>query len=210
MDIKLCRTCDQQLPITEFYRRRNRGGYSAQCKTCAKNRVKTWRQTPEGAESARRAARKYSQTERGKRKKRDHAQTPERKNQLQRYKVSPDGKMAQRRANTSLVGKARHRRYFQSPKGKAAMLRKAHKRRPLVIQATVTADEWEEIQRKQKHRCIYCGQKLPLTMEHLIPISKGGQHIASNLAAACRPCNSRRSNHPNLLQLLATAAMSGS
>jgi 5-methylcytosine-specific restriction endonuclease McrA len=43
--------------------------------------------------------------------------------------------------------------------------------------------------------CVYClGQATGF--DHLYPISKGGEHHITNLAPACGPCNSRKSNHP--------------
>jgi 5-methylcytosine-specific restriction endonuclease McrA len=40
--------------------------------------------------------------------------------------------------------------------------------------------------------CIYCGSKENITIEHLIPISKGGTHEVYNLFPACRKCNSSK------------------
>lgn len=42
------------------------------------------------------------------------------------------------------------------------------------------------------HKCIYCGCGGKLTLEHLIPLVKGGTHWASNLAPSCRSCNSSK------------------
>lgn len=41
-------------------------------------------------------------------------------------------------------------------------------------------------------RCHYCHEFKPLTMDHVIPVSKGGPHTASNIVPACQPCNSRK------------------
>ena len=40
--------------------------------------------------------------------------------------------------------------------------------------------------------CCYCGTKEKLTMEHLMPISKGGDHSENNLFGACFSCNSSK------------------
>ena len=43
--------------------------------------------------------------------------------------------------------------------------------------------------------CDYCGKKfLPqdLTMDHIVPIARGGKSTIGNLAAACRPCNQEK------------------
>lgn len=44
-------------------------------------------------------------------------------------------------------------------------------------------------------RCHLCNRKVPeklLTLDHLIPLSKGGTHTAENLRVACWPCNARK------------------
>ncbi len=33
------------------------------------------------------------------------------------------------------------------------------------------------------------------TLDHVVAVKSGGEHIASNLQAACRSCNKRKSNH---------------
>lgn len=42
--------------------------------------------------------------------------------------------------------------------------------------------------------CIYCCEKAKLTVDHLLPISKGGPHTLSNLLPACHSCNSSKGN----------------
>ena len=39
-------------------------------------------------------------------------------------------------------------------------------------------------------RCAYCGKKdIPLEVEHIIPLSRGGTSRQSNLTLACNDCN---------------------
>jgi len=40
--------------------------------------------------------------------------------------------------------------------------------------------------------CAYCGATESITIDHVVPLSKGGKHEASNLAPACFPCNSSK------------------
>ncbi len=42
--------------------------------------------------------------------------------------------------------------------------------------------------------CQYCGSKNQLTMDHVIPASRGGKNNFENCVAACRPCNNRKNN----------------
>ena len=45
------------------------------------------------------------------------------------------------------------------------------------------------------NRCFYCGErKKPLTLDHVIPRSRGGTDRVANLTAACVPCNQRKDN----------------
>jgi 5-methylcytosine-specific restriction endonuclease McrA len=54
--------------------------------------------------------------------------------------------------------------------------------------------QWQEILAAYDHRCVYCGRKMQrLTMDHIIPLSKGGDHTASNVVPACRACNTKKS-----------------
>lgn len=56
-----------------------------------------------------------------------------------------------------------------------------------------TAQEWREVQEAYNHHCAYCGQVFDnLTMDHVIPLSKGGWHTKNNIVPACKSCNSRK------------------
>jgi 5-methylcytosine-specific restriction endonuclease McrA len=46
-------------------------------------------------------------------------------------------------------------------------------------------------------RCCYCGTKSDaLTIDHVVPVSKGGTNAIRNLAPACGRCNGRKSDRP--------------
>lgn len=45
--------------------------------------------------------------------------------------------------------------------------------------------------------CYYCNRKFPvneLTMDHIVPLSKGGKSIKANLVPCCRECNHNKKN----------------
>lgn len=56
----------------------------------------------------------------------------------------------------------------------------------------LTETQWLAIKVAYRHRCAYCGEKKPLTQDHVIPVSKGGAHTASNIVPACQSCNSSK------------------
>jgi 5-methylcytosine-specific restriction endonuclease McrA len=49
-----------------------------------------------------------------------------------------------------------------------------------------------EVLRRDNHVCQYCGSGKRLTLDHVIPRSKGGQHTWNNVVAACESCNSKK------------------
>jgi 5-methylcytosine-specific restriction endonuclease McrA len=51
----------------------------------------------------------------------------------------------------------------------------------------------KNILRRDHHRCQYCNKTdLPLTIDHIIPKSKGGDDTWENLVAACVRCNNKK------------------
>lgn len=53
----------------------------------------------------------------------------------------------------------------------------------------------QNIFRRDSHECQYCGTHKDLTLDHLIPRSKGGKSTWSNLVTACRRCNARKGDY---------------
>ncbi len=50
----------------------------------------------------------------------------------------------------------------------------------------------QNIFRRDGNRCQYCGSPEHLTLDHVVPKSKGGKSTWDNLVAACRNCNSNK------------------
>jgi 5-methylcytosine-specific restriction endonuclease McrA len=46
--------------------------------------------------------------------------------------------------------------------------------------------------RRDGHACQYCGAKGALTLDHVVPQSRGGPDTWENLVAACAPCNQKK------------------
>ncbi len=52
----------------------------------------------------------------------------------------------------------------------------------------------KNILRRDGYRCQYCGRREDLTVDHVIPRSRGGRDTWENLVTACTRCNSRKGN----------------
>jgi 5-methylcytosine-specific restriction endonuclease McrA len=59
-------------------------------------------------------------------------------------------------------------------------------RRKITRRAVFARDGWT---------CQYCGSKANLTVDHVIPRSKGGTSDWDNIVASCAPCNRRKGDH---------------
>ena len=55
-----------------------------------------------------------------------------------------------------------------------------------------------EVLRRDNHTCQYCGSNKHLTLDHVMPVSRGGQHKWDNVVTACEKCNQRKSNRTPL------------
>jgi 5-methylcytosine-specific restriction endonuclease McrA len=59
-------------------------------------------------------------------------------------------------------------------------------RRKITRKAVLARDSWT---------CQYCGAEKPgLTVDHVIPRSKGGESVWENIVASCAPCNRKKGN----------------
>jgi 5-methylcytosine-specific restriction endonuclease McrA len=50
-------------------------------------------------------------------------------------------------------------------------------------------------QKKERGRCYYCNRKVgpgELTMDHIVPLIRGGKSTKSNIVPACKECNSKK------------------
>lgn len=96
---------------------------------------------------------------------------------------------AKRNEDSRLCKQAKYR--FDEEYRIAELIR-CHNRRKLVTETTLTPLEWLSIVEQFNHSCAYCGTKHNLTMDHIVPISKGGKTTANNIIPACSSCNSSK------------------
>ena len=77
---------------------------------------------------------------------------------------------------------------FADPWEESDLKRERHKAREL------RQSQWWK-RRCAKGRCHYCGQEAPagaLTMDHVVPLARGGKSTKGNVVPACKSCNNKK------------------
>jgi 5-methylcytosine-specific restriction endonuclease McrA len=57
-----------------------------------------------------------------------------------------------------------------------------------------TEQEWQELCVRYDHRCLCCGERKPLSRDHVVPVTMGGTDSIDNIQPLCKVCNSRKNN----------------
>jgi 5-methylcytosine-specific restriction endonuclease McrA len=58
----------------------------------------------------------------------------------------------------------------------------------------ISARDWLRLVNRYDGRCFYCGCTGPMSMDHVVPISRDGRHSIGNVIPACVTCNSSKRN----------------
>ncbi|WP_435279339.1 HNH endonuclease [Streptomyces sp. 1222.5] len=82
-------------------------------------------------------------------------------------------------------------RWAQANPQRAALIARLKKQRRRAA-GVLTAAEWRQILTQYGHRCLACGSDGPLTIDHIVPVSRGGANTAANVQPLCGRCNSAK------------------
>jgi 5-methylcytosine-specific restriction endonuclease McrA len=166
--IRVCATCGETKPVGEFHRdKRSPGGRRAQCKPCRSVKMKTWYAANAERQAGRMADRRAADLEKYRQQDRE------------RY--------------------ARHHDHRLD-----LAIDQAHFRRVAIaggiVDRTVTRDN---LRKQYGDECIYCRRVMDFThgphgypdvnlatIEHVVPVSRAGDHTWENVVLACWGCNS--------------------
>jgi hypothetical protein len=195
---KLCRRCDTVKPITEFRKDRSKkSGYGSYCKPCSSEIAKTWqRNNPE------------------KRKARDdawYAKNKERKaaTGTKRRPAYRERRREIDRARWERMTKEQRRERWNSWYRANKAYWNHYRRARNVIRRSQGAD-WKQFPESLEYvfiiandPCAYCGVPMQ-SVDHIVPVARGGSGEWMNLAPACLSCNSSKCDDPLLAFLLRT------
>lgn len=150
-----------------------------------------WIDDPAAKERKREAHKRDYRKHRDKRRqwyKQHYYNTLEKQRERGRLKARSEKGIATRRASD-------RRRYKTNPRTRARQLAKAHRRR--VAKGAFSKEQWFAKCEYWGWRCYFCCVSLTVytaTVDHRIPISKGGSNWIANIAPACGFCNKSRGN----------------
>jgi len=85
--------------------------------------------------------------------------------------------------------------------------RQLHRARRAAAPGSFTAEEWKAVRERYGAVCLRCKQAAPLTVDHVIPLSKGGTNDADNLQPLCLPCNVKKGTRTLDYRLAALAVL---
>jgi 5-methylcytosine-specific restriction endonuclease McrA len=192
-EYKTCKKCLTSLELTNFtYCATNKDRLRNECRECRSEYNRQRRlQKPEyernrylaNQENFKKAARRryWQDPESAKAKVRERRKSdPDRQRALDRkyYLKARPRKIA--------MAVARNRRYPE------ISTQNHNKRKALKLQNGVFVMREKELRKLRKMPCYHCGTQKDITLDHRIPLIRGGRHSIGNLMALCKYCNSSK------------------
>ena len=166
--MKACTRCKVEKPLNEYYHdKRSKNGIRTDCKSCVLAKAKVNYQNKRQEKLAIQA--KYYKT---------HAEVY--KEYSKKWRASNPDKTRQYHQEYAQVNfeqeRIRHRE-------------KAHKRRAEIKGNGVFKVLPKEMKRLISTPCANCGSLDNITIDHVLPIARGGRHSIGNLQSLCGSCN---------------------
>lgn len=193
---RTCVTCGEVKSVTAFRsrnRNRRRNGIPfvyvhvpKECGGCENQKRLAYHYSPEGEAK--------DQANRRLRHQRDW-NSPEKRQKHLDYYASPQGREVVRKYENSEHGKIKKRAWLETEKGQEYLIAKWQRHRLKREMCTTCGDpltlrEWRAIRAAYQGHCAYCDRNdVPMTLDHIIPITKGGPHHRTNVVPACWGCN---------------------
>ncbi len=186
---KVCSGCGQTKCLGFFHKFIfSRDGYRSRCKACRKpeytseetlaRRRELYREDIDKSRTQYRA--KYNDNPE---KHREHRRNSYRRNIEGERRYSAEYTRSER-------GKQRFKRYYERHPEKNQNRRALER-----LAGEYTAREWIELKEKYNYTCLCCGKREPeirLTVDHVIPISRGGSNTIENIQPLCITCNKKK------------------
>lgn len=209
-DHKRCAHCNEVLPVEQFASRggERAGETKAWCRSCCSESFKIWHRRNGGKSHEERRAEHYQFIRPDLLTKfctgcKEHKPVSE----FQRTTQSRDGLKWRCSACHSQQNRTIYNRNVKREREKRRLYRennqervrqyavdgeRRRRARKMNVESTLTRTQWERILRRYGYRCLACGSSENLTIDHVVPISKGGEDTERNVQPLCGSCNSSK------------------
>ena len=105
-------------------------------------------------------------------------------------------KKRERRLNLTPEEREKVRAYQRKTQPRHNMQTAAYRSKKKGLITTLSREDWVQCKEYFKHQCAYCGKELKsFAKEHVIPVSKGGPLVRTNIVPSCKSCNSSKINN---------------
>lgn len=199
-DTKVCSACAVAKSPDDFNKDKSkRDGLCSTCRECNKARAAQW--YLDNKETALEQRKERFQNKRDIELAQMRAwrkANPVRKKQIDAdwYAANTDRAhaygLAWQRANKEKVAQINARHRILYPEG---VIERSQRRRARKNAATIHPVRLSDIRRLRARfagLCAYCRESPGSTLDHVVPLDRGGSHSIGNLLPACRPCNSSK------------------
>jgi len=201
MQTKICSRCEKEKTLDQFHKdKRCRLGVNAWCRQCRKEYGQAYQKAH--PEKGRLAVRK-SYAKHKERRCREARERYDPEKRRQRYLKNRDARLAQQREYQQRPEvKARYRDWKRRWIVRNRELKREYWRRYNArkqgAKGTHSVEEWLTLCKRCDWTCLACGSRHvkdnPLTLDHIVPLSKGGTDDIDNIQPLCRSCNSAKNN----------------
>ena len=101
-----------------------------------------------------------------------------------------------KRLNLTPEEREKVRAYQRKTQPRHNMQTAAYRSKKKGLITTLSREDWVQCKEYFKHQCAYCGKELKsFAKEHVIPVSKGGPLVRTNIVPSCKSCNSSKINN---------------
>jgi len=196
---KTCTQCKQIKSLTEFHKAKdNKDGLRANCKACgAKYDKKRYERDRENLQAIARAKyyeRREQESERRKIWYQENKEAIAENKRIKRLE-NIDKYIAQERASYQRNKEARRAYGKQYTKNNLDKCRiKNQERRARIAASNNFKITVKELSKINNSPCSFCSAPAPSDADHIIPLSRGGNHGIGNLQPLCDNCNSTKYN----------------
>ena len=192
---KTCYTCKQHKQVDQFRNHKSRAdGLSSNCKDCDRAKEKIWRENNKEIKAAYDRAYRLANPEsvRARQKRWELKNTEKEKDRKHAFYLENKELFRERGkiwAKNNPEKENQKKRNWRANNPEKA-LQERHKYRKKLKQNGIYEISEKDLKKLvSADVCYYCQKKDKLTLEHIIPVSRGGRHSIGNLVMVCKHCN---------------------